>query len=127
MAESPNGTRYKKVLVAECNDHKRFLLTGQLYQWGLAIALASNAAEARHMLRHYGEFDHLILNQASPRINGLDFLASAREANQIPAMTQVLLLGGNKNAEEVSVQARKLGANFLRMPCALAELRSAIS
>lgn len=111
-----------RVLVMDDEEDLAGLIAGALGEAGYDVSVAHTVAGARRLL-HEREFEVALLDMHLPDGKGVDVL---REVVDSGAMTEVIMLTGDRDISHV-VQVMKLGAtDYLTKPTPLSDLELAV-
>ena len=115
-----------KVLVAEDEPLSRHRLRGLLRKWGYEVSIASDGAEALHMLLEQQDSPRLIvLDRMMPHVDGIEVCRAIRRGPAEPYIYVVLLTASSR--QEDIVEGFEAGADdYVTKPFEVQELRARV-
>ncbi len=112
-----------KILVVDDNEDMLLLLMQFLKNWGHDVLLASNGAEAWHILEENDQIQFVISDWNMPLMNGIEFCRKIREDNYFDRYIYVILLTARRDQLDL-VEGMEAGADdFMGKPFNKEELR----
>lgn len=113
------------VLVVDDEPDLVEILTAVLAEHGFAASGAHNGREALEVLRAVTP-DAILLDLDMPEVNGWEFLAQLRAAEEVKAMRIVILTGKDQSSEDRARGLSMGASDYLLKPCRVDEIIRAL-
>jgi len=113
-----------RILIADDDQNCRDLITIALTAPGTQLLAAANGGELLEVLAEHGPFDLIVTDIDMPWMQGLQVLASCREAE---LQTPVLVVTGLSRPDLPAAVAKLGRSRLLTKPFTVADLRAAIA
>jgi CheY-like chemotaxis protein len=121
---TPRIATHTRILIADDDPDTRELIELAVSGPGVELYMATDGMELLDLIAECGPFDLIVTDINMPWLEGLQVLASIREAG---LETPVLLVTGLDRPSLTTTVARTRRAILLRKPFEIADLRKAIA